>query len=253
MKKIKNVLYSLDANGLLNSRIANRETNFSVLYDDNIYNDWQAYTNYKKFRVCHKWKRKKNCTVADFDFDLSPKRKNESGRFGIENFNKERLDVILALSANNKGKCQDNFNNYTNNFELLILNTIRQNPDTKFILLATPYTRFALANINDCNYNNYTKLLKYIVNLEQKNLFLYAFENEDFLDDFNNYSDTSHYSIEINNFMLRQIGKGKNLLTKDNVDEYIRVANRKRKECDVEGIKNKARELLKLKKFSLSK
>ncbi len=95
-----------------------------------------------------------------------------------------------------------------------------------------PYYRMTYATWKQYNLTNYEihkAIIKYLVekSTENKNLKIYGFEDNDFLDDIANYKDLSHYHPSINSLILNNFKNSIGLLTKDNVDSYILTAERK--------------------------
>jgi hypothetical protein len=239
-RKIKNVIYSLDINYILHETVSRKDYDFSVLYDENPNNDYIVYTNFTKWRICFKdfgrEKDRKNCDIRQHNVIMDYNIANLTN-FGLKIFLKNEIYRIKTRIADytpkNIKECDGNFEKYKNNYKRDILKIVKDNPKTNFYIFATPYSRAYFATMDDCEYFYYTELLKYIVKNGTPNLFLYAFENEDFLDNLDKYRDLGHYDNEISSFQIKSIGNGKNLLTKDNIDKYIKIANRKRKKYDL--------------------
>ena len=76
------------------------------------------------------------------------------------------------------------------------------------------------------------------------NLFVYGFENQKFSADITNYKDITHYSPEINSLFLQSIAKKQHLLTKENIDAYLRECEAQAYNFDLSKLAAEAQKLI---------
>ena len=76
------------------------------------------------------------------------------------------------------------------------------------------------------------------------NVFIYGFDNQNFLDDLANYKDTSHYSPEYNSRILNWIKNGEQQLTPENLEAYLKVITTKAEQYSVLNIGHEIKKYL---------
>ena len=246
-KKIKKVLYSLDNLDKTSMGDPNYHfKNWDYLYDDNIGNDIKIYLNSKYLKCLFSFENKKQCMGGKRDFDR-PKawfkvKKHIATLGGFDKWieNKEEKNMKHAfhiisdsLKRIESGKSIPNQTNiifglgkmktYLNKYVLPYSKTY---PDTEFILIVPPYSRLAFAIGAQTNMNAfsiYLRSIKYLVRVSNNNpnIKIYAWGNNMFLNKIENYRDLTHFSSEINSWMLKSIQKNEGLLTIKNVDAYL--------------------------------
>ena len=107
----------------------------------------------------------------------------------------------------------------------LLLN-IKEYENTKFILVFPPYTRYEYSGwkqYNQPNYEIHKAIIRYLVDksIIYKNLEIYGYEDNDFLDEIKYYKDFYHYDKSINSLMLDSFKNKTNIININNVDNYI--------------------------------
>ncbi|MEA2018886.1 MAG: hypothetical protein U9N59_10600 [Campylobacterota bacterium] len=251
-KKIKNVIYSLDYYTYDFDNFPKRFSPF--LFDNNIFNDFQIYMNdkYLKYIFFNLNKNKFNFKVSSLDRPLADfNLKKNIDRFdGLENWinnktpnNKVRNKKYLNLIKNTSKKIKQNkikklfdvdkeFKKQKKGIDKYVLNTVVKNPNTNFICVFPPHYRFRFARWAQYMPDKFElnkKIIKYYVEKSStyNNLKVYGFEDRNFLDKIENYKDTAHYHYSINAKMLKWISKENGLLTKDNIDEYLKIIENK--------------------------
>ena len=107
----------------------------------------------------------------------------------------------------------------------LLLN-VKKYENTKFILVFPPYSRYEYSTwkqYNQPNYEIHKAIIRYLVDKSNiyKNLEIYGYEDNDFLDEIEYYKDFYHYDKSINSLMLDSFKNKTNIINIDNVDIYI--------------------------------
>lgn len=106
-----------------------------------------------------------------------------------------------------------------------IIAVTEQHPDTTFYLFYTPYS-IAYWD-RESRYGNLIKQIqadeiatKMLVECDNVKLYSFFLE-EDLVMNLDEYTDVAHYTSNINTYILEQISKDANLITKDNYEGYI--------------------------------
>jgi len=251
-KKIKKVIYSLDTNGLIDSRMDDT-SNFDFLYDDNKLNDLKVYIS-PKYLKCSLYNP---FCVKDVDIDRPfawYKNKEHSQRFGgLDNWFKAKnngqirsafksiSESIKQIKLNKKNidlNLEDNILKSKKYIDNTIIKHVLEYPKTKFILILPPYLRIKYAidaQYNISSFEKYTSSIRYLVSKSHKysNLKIYGWGNHSFVDNIANYKDLHHYEYKINSWMLGAIKRKEGLLTVDNIDNYLNIFTQKALDYDL--------------------
>lgn len=130
-----------------------------------------------------------------------------------------------------------------------VLHFVELHPNTRFILVFPPYSRMRYAqwaqyDLQKWEIHKHT--IKYLASKTKrlKNLEIYGYEDQDFLDDIANYKDLNHYHHSINSKMLDDFQNKDHLISNDNVSEYINKAEEKAKNFDVFDISDRIKKFL---------
>jgi len=248
-KELKKVLYSLDDLGSSTDKVDDTYvmSNWSYLYDDNKFNDIQAYLNNKYLKHIFSFR----CVGEKVDFDRPNawyKFKEHSLRFGgLDNWFKAKnnqqikdtFSQILTTISHIKAThvvVDNNMNEKIKNIEQYLdealIAIVEKNSKVDFIFIVPPYFRgkYAMwAQANKSHFELYKTSLKYLVlkSKQYNNMKVYAWGTEKFIDEIANYKDLSHYEYKINSWMLDAIKETKGLLVEENVDEYLNVVTQK--------------------------
>ena len=257
-KKLKRVLYSLEDNGLVNSRISDT-SNFDFLYDDNKLNDIKVYIS-PKYLICSLYSP---YCLLDIDIDRPNawyKNKDHSKRFGgLDNWFKaknnpqikdafksilESIKQIKLGEINIDKNIQENILKSEKYINDTIIKFVSEYNDTEFILILPPYSRMKYAidaQYNVSSFEKYKASIKYLVSRsnEYPNLKIYGWGNHPFVDDIANYKDLGHYEYKINSWMLDAIKRDEGLLTVDNIDNYLEIFTQKALNYDLFELGNK--------------
>ena len=151
--------------------------------------------------------------------------KNMSG--GIELVKADYVRQPKNPYAVNSDETNDMLLNLQRNIELNVVSTIKDNPNTRFIIFFPPYSIVFWDELMQKGidvverrylFEQYAieELLKY------DNVELYSFMDcYDITTDLNNYTDHLHYLPKYNSYMLKSIKNGEHRLTEENYIEYL--------------------------------
>jgi len=255
-KKVKKVLYSLDDIGLVEGRERDA-SDFSYLYDTNRFNDFKIYITKKQLTCLFLFSSSPQCQgeVRDIDRPTAWYYKQEhKQRFGgMKNWFKAKnspqikkafaniLDVTKKIKNREVAKkfpLEEKKLELKNYLDKNIISIAQQYKDTEFILMLPPYSRlnYAMnAQYDKQKFELYLSSLLYLVvkSSEVKNIKIFAWGNEKFVDQIKNYKDPSHYEYTFNSWMLKQIKLKQGLLNNDNVNSYINLFKDKSLHYDI--------------------
>lgn len=261
-KGIKNVIYSIDpyyVNKHIETRYPIRR--WAFLYDNSCLNDLKIYLSKKVFFKIYKH----GLLVGKVDVDR-PNRWffRQSTEFGLEKWlyrmNKtdfssfcERLNKLASGAfLQQDAKPSLSVEQREGLVSLLhdnIIKYIKEYPDVNFFLVLTPMHRYYFANnlfSNVVFFLMHQECIKYLVEQPflNRNMFVFAFEDMDFLDDFENYRDTGHYHPKIDSFILDCIAQRAHMLTPENVQRYLDIARMRAESFDFVTLNNRVKELM---------
>lgn len=223
-KELKRVIVFVDTDDAVRDKDYVRYSDYpEYLYDDIIWNDafylWNLDTFYRGtlYNLLMTLARKESTTFDEYSVI--------EGETGPE--------VVLPLigeipseeSASRGMYKEDDREMTTENVNSNIIRVVEKYPEVQFLLIYAPpsIARWAKYYIwGDMRWRlggakTTTELL-----LKQDNVKLYSFQDEfDIVCDLNNYRDTLHYTSEISEFIMENVAKGNNEITKDNYQEYF--------------------------------
>ena len=257
--KIKNIISSLDGFGKVGEFNPKRPiSDFNFLYNTNNYDDFMIYTNPRyiveaacqilrnKIDYCNK--RYKSIEMIT-EWYSDPQH---SARFGglnkwFENDNNSQIIAALKdISSQTKcikdKSCQaavtTTYDHMEESFTEYLLTPASTSPATHFHLVFPPYSRvkYALWYYADhLTFNRYIQSIRTAVTLSSStpNLSIYGFDDLPFLDEIKNYKDTGHYRPKMNSIILQSIGSKSNVLTAENVDQYIKTITKLARDYDI--------------------
>lgn len=267
VKKIQKVIFTLDELGALIKEKPKKEkkskqkpystSNWDYLYDENPFNDVQAYINDRYLKCIFTFQETKECIGSKVHLDRPNAWYQNIFHYyrfgGLEHWFKVKKNwqvigtsklILKGIKAIKAGLVY-----YDKNTSKKIIasrqyiqktleTTIAENPNTEFIFIVPPYSRLEYAiwaQYEKSTFEIYKETLKYVVSLEEKypNIQIYAWGTESFLDDLANYQDLSHYEYKINSWELKAIKEKKGLLTSQNIDHYLETITQKALNYDV--------------------
>lgn len=259
-KGAKRVIYSLDS--YYTDQPTENKTypaaTFDYLYSDNPYK-LKLYLQSNIISCAVQWSDQAKCVGHKKTTDMpnqwiSSKRHN--ARFGglekwfdARNDNQIKQAFSEIRSTANKIKNggftsapQENLepevNKAVNYIENNVLAFVRANPNTHFDLVFPPYFRAIYAGWHQLQSKEaraHEAVIYYVAKEASKlnNVTVYGYEDQDFLDDIANYKDLRHYTIWVNEMIMKGIADGRNIITPHNVDQYIQTARNKGLEFDL--------------------
>lgn len=122
-------------------------------------------------------------------------------------------------------------------------------PQTNFYFFFPPYSRMLFARWYQSDKKSaiiHQNVVRYFAEMSgvYPNIKVYGFEDHTFPDDIALYKDTGHYHPCINTKINEAIAGGANLITKDNVDEYLQKAELMALEFDLKGLAKRIEDYL---------
>ncbi len=264
-KKIRQVIYSLDIDMYTEQKRLNKTyplDNYSYLYDENYFNDIKLYLNDKYIKCLISFSKSKECVGSAKSMDRPTawyKNKHHAARFGgldkwFKAHNNPQIKFAFRKISNAIKNIKNNNPRSLRTTEIKILNakkyiddtllqTIQHTPNTEFILIFPPYSRAYYAMLAQYDlpaYEVHKHIVKYLKTKckKYKNLSIYIYENEEFVDDISNYKDLRHYHYSINSWMLESINNVDSLC-EINEDIYIDIMSKKALEYDFLNLGNK--------------
>jgi len=253
-QKIKKILYSLDSMGLVNFRKGHNQHKihtWDYLYDNNPFNDFNAYMNNKYLKCLFSISSKKECIGRKVNFDRPNAwytSKVHIVRFGgLDNWFKAKNNsqikaafksILRSVKQIENGKIRIDQNLKSNilksqkYIDNTLIKFVSKYLDTEFILVLPPYSRMKyamMAQYDISSFERYKASIKYLVNKSKKysNLKIYGWGNHSFVDNIANYKDLSHYEYKINSWMLDAIKREEGLLSVNNIDNYLDIFTQK--------------------------
>lgn len=232
-KNIKYVITSFD--GFWNSPYPYE---FKYYYDSsNIINGVVAIAkilnlyinNYKPYKCFYAFKYNEECNGYLNDYYLT------SYKFDI---------------SKEHGKLEEIYSNYQitgipqySDFDSIekLYNIIQENKNINFIIIDPPRSSLWFKKTN---IKQYEKKLKLIANklISYENVIFYGFNNENFTNNIlNYYPDLEHYLPTINAYINKAINDGKNIVTKENLEEYFDNFIKKVENYDIKAYKEALR------------
>lgn len=236
--KVKNVLYGIDLDSILNaSDFTQSVDQFPVyLYDKNPFNDLQYLLN-KKF-ISDSWgilRGNENPEYLPLDLELVYSW-GQYVTYGTEKV----LENYKQSYLNNKHLYSEvMMKNAADNLQFNIIELVRNNPNVKFVFFYSPYSIVYFSHW----YNTDPAYLQLLTEVKEEyfnelkkynNVELYDFSSlSDLTLNLSNYKDVVHYSDSINSFILQSIKNKDYIVTDQNLQKNIDIFNQKVKSFDL--------------------
>lgn len=226
---------------------------WSFLYDNNPINDMKVYLNERFISCAVTWSKHSSCIGSTFNRDTPQawmQDPSHASRFGgidkwILHHNHKQLQQFMHTTLPTYATEQvQRVDAPSQKVQRAIHNTIMDyiarlaeaNPRTRFICFFSPNS-LVHHNINTKkgSFEYYITWLKEAAQILSKipNAELYGFDNEDFTNDISKYKDLTHYSADINSYILQHIKQGNNRLTMNNIDYYISILRKRAHNFDL--------------------
>lgn len=261
-RNLKHVIYSLDC-----WYLPSPSSGLSLpayLYDDNPINDFKYYATFAYIRKLFHGNR--GLTQSNLDrpcawYDI-PDRRDCFG--GIENWvahkdNPSITTILLqdlpdaaksfASASREEVRDPDRERQAKKYVEKYILEVVKGHEGTNFYFIFPPYSRLKYAMMRRTRPKEFflhQEIVRYLVNKtkENKNIKIYGFEDQDFLDNIANYGDYMHHDQKFNSYFLDAIAAGKHVLTPENVEDYLKKCEQKAWDYDIPALNAKVQSLL---------
>ena len=219
---VKMVLCAIDGNRLATAADANEYEGYpEYLYDANPFNDVQYVLNKE---VVPK-------TIAVINYTRAGEKTPTMDQYGSwSRYKSYGRDAVLATLtelpefAEERIFTEEELCTIEENVVKNILQLAVENPEVDFYLFYPPYSICfweALHNTKQLRAQIEAEKLATKLLLQASNIHLYGFADRmDIIGDLDNYTDSLHYSEEINSVILRMIREKEGLLTSNNYEEY---------------------------------
>lgn len=244
-KEIKQVIYSLESYFFVKGEFS-EEANFKPLkLEYSFFEKMKTYFN-KHFISCALRYSKEEKCVGRRDLNAFAKwySVNLLGFHQWGDDEKKRFFDELEIYEQN-GYEEVNFDeeNIQNYIQEHILLYVRQNPQRNFHFILPTQSRFFYKIPYFWNskrsakqyFENWQKMVKYFVRESAKyeNAKIYGFDDLDYADNLDNYTDARHYNVDMNSMHLDAIAQQKHILTPQNIDEYFSLMQSKIEAYDI--------------------
>ena len=143
-----------------------------------------------------------------------------------------RSSVVESVKSGNfnKGFKLSNYryNVLKESFKYNILHFIKENPHITFLIYYPPYSYVAYKDMLDKGWlSDVLQLKRYIASLNIENLNVFDFQCvTSITNNLNNYTDITHFSPKINEYIISSLKIGKHMVTPDNLEECLRSFER---------------------------
>jgi hypothetical protein len=258
-KKLENVIISLDGFSPIGEyRDDFPVSNFDFLYNESPFDDIKIYlTNkYLKFAICRigiVFNNVQQCrskfrtleSIVEWGSDNEQNR-----RFG--GLNKwleaatgdgqirdeiEKINQSISCIKNACNKISDNvkdtmtdFEQGKSSFDLYILKTAKEHPETEFHVFFPPYSRLLYAIWSQETpklFELYLSTIMHVVEQSESisNLHVHGFDHLQFLDSISNYKDPRHFHPDFSSKILYWMKNGKHELSNKTINQYLSKIN----------------------------
>ncbi|MBK6974155.1 MAG: hypothetical protein IPH26_14835 [Sterolibacteriaceae bacterium] len=260
-RKIRQVVYSLD-HIYINSRKGYPHyplPTFDFLYDRNPLNDVRVYLNSHFGRCLLLWSRDPSCVGGEVDLNRPNAwfmQADQSIRFGglakwceakdnyqirdaHELIRKAVVDLpVVAQMRMPEAEAGPKVQQAIQYVDDYLIRYVRAHPETRFHLVFPPYFRATYAiwhQARPVHSAIHIAVIRHLALLtdELRNMDVFGFENESFVDDIANYKDLGHYRETFDSRILASIASNEDRLTSDNVEAYIQTATSRAEQFDL--------------------
>jgi len=217
---IKQIILALDLYAFAGNKKRTRNKKLPLyLYDDNIINDIHYLLNKETLEYSIKILKNKKEQSIDMD---------HIWYWGdaYEFSEKSVLNAYLLKNFNSSFQAKDFKSKiFVDSFNFNILPFIHNNPDVTFLVFYPPYSYLAYKGMKKQKWlNEIFSFKRYLSSLNLSNLQIYDFQCESLItEDLNNYKDISHYSPEINKYIISSIKEKKHLITPKNIEQCLNI------------------------------
>lgn len=274
-KTLRTVIYSLDYLGLVRyGEPSFHLKHWDFLHDNNPFNDIKIYFNDKYMKCLFSIQNKKVCMGEKRDFDRPNAwygDKNKIHKFGgLEHwftdnpnahqirFFKEHLETIEKIHHHNiikvnQKQLETDMIYIKKYLDTYILHYVKEHPDTQFIFFLPSYSQLSygiMAQYDQPKFEKFIASIRYLVkqSIKYQNMQIFAWGNNKFTRDINNYRDLEHHSHFVNSWQLKYIHDKSGLLNNTNIESYLNRFINTSKHYDLSYFKYLLKEYFKSKK-----
>lgn len=262
-KDLKSVIYSLDAYYIDCMERDGRLP--AYLYDDDPLNDLKYYASpgsIKKIFQPHMGLSRRDHDRPNAWLDI-PAEKERFGGIGqwvahkdnphVKGFLEHELpQAARTFAAKSRQEVHDAKREQLarDYVEKNILDIIEGHDATNFYFIFPPYSRFYYAKMRrnaPQDFFLHQQIVRYLVERTsgKKNVHIYGFEDQDFLDDMANYKDMLHHHQKFNSLFLDAMAAGAHELTPENVEDYLKRCEQKAWNYDIPALNDEVQHLMK--------
>jgi hypothetical protein len=226
-----------------------------MLYDKNPFNDITVYFNHQMleciyFAKCEHfiseedYKEKFHNDVYEF---LDIQNINEKDVARIQDLSEENLQSFYgAIESYKPKKCDPKNIKYMLNYALIdkyITNIFKRYKEKgiHFDLILYPASTLGHKLLEQyCTISVFMEYYRHIVLNAPDNVTIYAFNDTDWVDDIDNYLDYVHYTNNTStNYIFKAIKDKTNIITKNNIEKYLKKVREKFTNYDIQKDKEK--------------
>ena len=272
--KVKNIIYSLDDH-YFDQRMERTTypiANYVYLYDKNKLNDGKLYFSFLTVKtiadyITHFKEYQNDENIQDYNM---PNRYGEGEMMllgGLDSWFKHHDNRTIKNTLAEIDELRNKFMhgekikfssdkerekaisaaiNYCREY---VLKYVDKEKETDFYLFFPPYSRLRYAQWYQYNIKNaemYFAVVKFFVEEAAKrgNMYVFGFDNDDFLDDISVYIDMAHYEPDKNSYMNREMSAKRHLLTPQNMNTYLEEAKKRGEEFDFLAVADRVHDFL---------
>lgn len=239
-KDIKKVIFSID--GLSNHTNFTKRypyKSWSMLYDNNKFNDILVYLNKKYLKCLIIFSNSQECIWSVRSLDSPTNRFDDHWDhfWWVGNWSLQMLNKLIIQKVNNKpnkdkiykpwwSKSEKELRLVREYIDTTLINKFKEYPNIEFYLIEPPFsiihTAFQ-AQKDTLDFEIKKDALQYITEQTEwlSNVTIYGFGNDNFVDDIANYRDLIHIHPDYNAIIIEKIENQENLINNDNIQEYI--------------------------------
>ena len=249
-KKIKSIIYSLDAYALISDHKPYVDMNPLRYSNDSLFAKWRDYLDTNFIKCAIRWSNKKECVGQKELESIASILWFLDNVGGITKWNPNILtDILESYNSPNDflANTRQNMQRY-NEAEKYLFKIIEKNPqiDFHFLIPTQPRLFYSVASIKKMKAyykgrtpNEYLadwkEMLKWLVDksAQYQNMQIYGFDDTDYPDNIANFGDLEHPNIDMNSMQLDAIANGTHILTPQNIDTYLATMESKIKNYDI--------------------
>ena len=238
-KEVESILYGLDSYSMRGKSTRLVEAFPAYLYDEKYMNDYKYLLNIdilKKdalFLLYQKTEKDKPRLNFNTMYQWQHFYMNDFGRDKIlKMWNTKKSNL-----NNSHQKSDYDIETLEKNFNYNLLPIFKDHPNTTFYIFYPPYTMYAYKGMLEKGWFEQMLLMKLRIFQSLRkypNVKIFDFQiAKEITHNLDNYRDFTHYHQKINKWMLEQIRDNNYLVTKDNINEYVKDLKEQVKNYDV--------------------